>query len=192
MFPTHSAGSWPAVALLCCSDALVLGCSSDAMVLGCSSDALALGCSSTSTVGAVLAVAAVGEEKKLLELMLPGTAMWVKEGRMPTCPWLRRHGVAPGKGSTAAQLSHRAVQGEHRHRILEIRPTLLHHKASAACSHPIPTEMCVLITALRRQTGIQRPGCAHHSRNKECVRQEPRQISLNHRLIRPLDSIWHL
>lgn len=27
--------------------------------------------------------------------------------------WLRRHGVAPGKGSTAAQLSHRAVQGEH-------------------------------------------------------------------------------
>lgn len=122
MFPTHSAGSWPAVALLCCSDALVLGCSSDAMVLGCSSDALALGCSSTSTVGAVLAVGAVGEEKKLLELMLPGTAMWVKEGRMPTCPWLRRHGVAPGKGSTAAQLSHRAVQGEHRHRILEAHP----------------------------------------------------------------------
>lgn len=54
------------VALLCCSDAVVLVCSSDALVLGCSS---------TSTVGAVLAVGAVGEEKKLLELMLPGTAM---------------------------------------------------------------------------------------------------------------------
>lgn len=165
------------------------------VVLLCCSDALVVGFSSVSTVSALLAVGAVRERSSCLELMVSGTAMVSEGGQDVPCPWLRRvalGGTRQRKScSTAAKPS---CAGEStRHRILEIRST---------CSAP-PQGFCSLQPShnhrdVRADHGPQE--AKRHPKPWMCLSREeqpvckagPRQRSLNHRLIRPWDSIWHL